>query len=81
MRNPKIITTQLLAGLNMPMLLSAIFSIVVLEVLHKIEGTGKIYDMIGEKSKFARWVTYIVCFVLITYFGVFDNRQFVYFQF
>ena len=80
-RNPKIITTQLLAGLNMPMLLSAIFSIVVLEVLHKIEGTGKIYDMIGEKSKFARWVTYIVCFVLITYFGVFDNRQFVYFQF
>lgn len=81
LQNYHIVTRQLLAGLNIITVLTGFGIIFLLELLHKIEGENNLYEMIAKKPTTARWAVYIVCFILIAYFGVFDDRQFIYFQF
>ncbi len=81
LHNHKLITRELLGGINLVSLLVAIICVVGLEVIHRIEGENHIYEMIGKIPKFMRWSVYVLCFLLIAYFGVFDSRQFIYFQF
>lgn len=81
LQNYQVITRQLLSGLNIMSVLTGFLLVILLEWLQKIEGDNNLYEMIAKKSKTARWAVYIVCFILIAYFGVFDERQFIYFQF
>lgn len=79
--NYKVITRELLGGINFMSLIACFVCVVMLELIHKYEGDKKIFEIVGTKSKPVRWTIYISCFLLITYFGVFDSKQFIYFQF
>ncbi|MBC7553745.1 MAG: MBOAT family protein [Taibaiella sp.] len=79
--NRKLVVTELFGGLNIMSLLIAAGYIFFLEFVHHIEGDENIFEIIGRKKKTVRWATYMVFFIIIAYFGVFDSRQFIYFQF
>lgn len=79
--NYRIITRELLSGINFTSTIVCLLCVIMLELIHKYEGDKKIFELIGNKSKPVRWLAYISCFILITYFGVFDSKQFIYFQF
>ncbi len=79
--NFKIVTRELLIGVDLNVLFASILLIVFLEWVHAYEGEGDIYEIIGRKSKALRWGVYFAGFLSITYFGVFDHRSFIYFQF
>jgi D-alanyl-lipoteichoic acid acyltransferase DltB (MBOAT superfamily) len=79
--NRKILTHELLLGLNPITIAIGFICIFFLEYIHHLEGEGHIYEMVGQKPKAMRWGIYIASFLLIAYFGVFDSRQFIYFQF
>ncbi len=81
LHNRKIITRELLYGVDIRALIMGFLSIIVLESIHFLEGDSRIYEMIGRKPKVLRWSLYLICFVLISIFGVFGSRQFIYFQF
>ena len=70
-----------ISHINYIKLLITLLPIILLEVVHRIEGEKNIWQIVGAKSKTARWVIYIAAYILIVYFGIFNNKQFIYFQF
>jgi len=81
MGNHKLIARQLLININIISFSVCMLVIILLEFVHRIEGQGQIYQIVGRKPKVVRWAIYIMSFLLIAYTGVFSNRQFIYFQF
>jgi len=80
-RNHKLIARELLVNMDIIGLLWSLGIIILLEWVHKIEKDGNIYLIVGRQSKALRWTIYTVSFLLIVLFGVFNSRQFIYFQF
>lgn len=59
----------------------SVFLILLLETVHHFQGKKNLSDIFTKKPVYVRWAVYS-CFVLIIlFFGVFENRQFIYFQF
>jgi D-alanyl-lipoteichoic acid acyltransferase DltB (MBOAT superfamily) len=79
--NIHFLTRNLLAGINLYSISGCFAWILVMEGIHKYQGDRKIYELVGAKAKTVRWAIYILCFLAITYLGVFDSKQFIYFQF
>ena len=79
--NYKSITREMLAGVNLLSLVTSIICVIALELIHRIEGENHIYEIVAKKPRLFRWSVYVGCSLLIAYFGVFDSRQFIYFQF
>lgn len=77
----KVLTHELLLGMNIWAILCGLGLVAFLELIHKIEGEGHIYEIVGQKPKAVRWLVYVFGFLAIAYFGVFDSKQFIYFQF
>ncbi len=55
--------------------------IAVLEIIHLLQRKNNILSLINGRPIYVRWLAYYVFIFAIIYFGVFDNRQFIYFQF
>lgn len=74
-------TVSKLLSANNYTIYGALLAILCLEVIHRIERDKPIYEIVGDKPVLMRWSIYIVTFVLIAYFGVYNSKQFIYFQF
>ncbi|MDD5593865.1 MAG: MBOAT family protein [Candidatus Margulisbacteria bacterium] len=59
----------------------AFASIGLMEYVHLIQRHGKIRAMFSEKPAWFRWAIYYVLVIWIILFGVFNQSQFIYFQF
>ncbi len=55
--------------------------IAVLELIHLLQSRSNILSLINGRPVYVRWMVYYAFILAIIYFGVFDNRQFIYFQF
>jgi D-alanyl-lipoteichoic acid acyltransferase DltB (MBOAT superfamily) len=68
-------------GLQKSGIILSIFLIILLEIIEKMQKTGKISFILSQKQKKVRWAVYYVLVLSILFLGVFENRQFIYFQF
>jgi len=62
-------------------LLIGIIAIALMEAIHVLQNRYSIRDWIRTKPAYMRWGMYYAIILLIIFFGVFENRQFIYFQF
>lgn len=68
-------------GLSRSDLVLSVFLILFLEVVHYIQSKKNISELFLNKPVYIRWAVYYAFIYLIIYWGVFENRQFIYFQF
>ena len=68
-------------GLSPSFLLVVISSIVLLETVHYLKRKRNFTEMFLQKPIYIRWAVYYAVVLAIIFFGVFENRQFIYFQF
>jgi alginate O-acetyltransferase complex protein AlgI len=61
--------------------LIGIVAIALMESVHIMQNKYNISTWIKSKPTFIRWCIYYVFVYIILFFGVFENRQFIYFQF
>ena len=59
----------------------SVFFILVLEAVHYLQRSGSILQMLRLKPFYFRWGVYFATVFSIYLFGVFEKRQFIYFQF
>ena len=68
-------------GLGPPdIILSAIF-IILLEIVQLINVKIGIRKLLSARPAWIQWAVYIFIIILMLLFGVFNNREFIYFQF
>jgi alginate O-acetyltransferase complex protein AlgI len=58
-----------------------IAAIVLMEAVHIFQNRQSVTEWIRNKPLYIRWSIYYGVFFLILFFGVYENRQFIYFQF
>lgn len=68
-------------GLSVYQLVVAVVSICLMEALHMIQRHRSIRHMLAERPIALRWAVYYSLLLGIIFWGVFENRQFIYFQF
>jgi alginate O-acetyltransferase complex protein AlgI len=68
-------------GLNGFELIVAIISVGFMESIHLVQRHRSIRHMFAEKPIWCRWAIYYALFFSIVFLGVFEKRQFIYFQF
>jgi len=55
--------------------------IAVLELVHLVQRKNNVLSLINGRPIYLRWAVYYAVIIVIIFLGVFDNRQFIYFQF
>ncbi len=80
-RHRGVLTGQLLSGIPTMSLLVCIGYLLLLELAHRYEGRGSLMEMVGTKPRAVRWGIYFGMAFTIYLFGIFNSRQFIYFQF
>ena len=79
------ITTKSVTFLHLPafkeMLLPCIVLISLLEIAHLLKLKYKLEDTFSRKPAAIRWSLYFSGLILLTFFGVYESHQFIYFQF
>jgi alginate O-acetyltransferase complex protein AlgI len=68
-------------GVSKSSFIFAVMAIMVLESVHLIQDSHNIGEWFRTKPIVVRWSIYYAAFFIILVFGVFDKRQFIYFQF
>jgi alginate O-acetyltransferase complex protein AlgI len=68
-------------GISKSDLLIGIGAIILMEIIHKMQNKYSLRDWIRTKPTLVRWSIYYVVILLIIFLGVYENRQFIYFQF
>ena len=68
-------------GLDLKGTVLSIFLIIFLETIHYVQDKVDISDYLIQKPAVLRWSVYYCIVLLILFLGVFDERQFIYFQF
>jgi alginate O-acetyltransferase complex protein AlgI len=68
-------------GLSKRKLLIGIVALVVMEIVHVIQNKYNILEWIRSKPTILRWSIYYTVVLVILLFGVYEDRQFIYFQF
>jgi D-alanyl-lipoteichoic acid acyltransferase DltB (MBOAT superfamily) len=68
-------------GLSYSELLIGVIAIVLMEIIHVMQNKYSIRDWIRSKPAYIRWSIYYAIVIMIIFFGVYENRQFIYFQF
>jgi len=53
----------------------------VLEAIHLIQRKNNVLSLVNGRPIYVRWAAYYAIIFIIIFLGVFDNRQFIYFQF
>ena len=59
----------------------ALLSVGVLQGIYLFQKNNDLNQVLDNRSRFVRWSVYYVFIFMIIYMGVFQNRQFIYFQF
>ncbi|MDB5228832.1 MAG: rane bound O-acyl transferase family protein [Bacteroidota bacterium] len=59
----------------------AVFFVLILFITEKYIGDHRIEDIVLTKPEQQRWLVYVLLFVSIIWFGIFNNTSFVYFQY
>lgn len=73
--------TMLGLGLDKEDLLIAFLAVVALELVHHIQRTRSVADLLSGKPIALRWLAYYGLVAAIILFGVFGKNDFIYFQF
>ena len=81
LHNKQVLSTILFKGIRTPDIIICICLVLLLEVIHKLQGKGSVSDLIAARPTAVRWGIYFVLTLSIYMFGIFNNRQFIYFQF
>ncbi len=68
-------------GISKDELILCFATILLLECVHILQSRVNIVAYFKAKSIYFRWAVYLSLLVAIIFFGVFENRQFIYFQF
>ena len=62
-------------------LVLSFLAIGVLEAVHLLQRRGNLLELIKQRPVYQRWALYYLMIMVIIFFGVYENRQFIYFQF
>jgi len=68
-------------GLSSTELAIAVLSLGIMESVHVIQRHGSIRHMLAGKPAWVRWSIYYLLFMWILNFGIFESKDFIYFQF
>ena len=68
-------------GLDRYGLVVAASAVAVMECVHLAQETGVAERLLASSSRWQRWFCYYALILAIVCFGVFEKRQFIYFQF
>jgi alginate O-acetyltransferase complex protein AlgI len=68
-------------GLSKRDMILSVLLIIFLESVHHIQSKKNISEIICAKPAYFRWTVYYGVVLAIIFLGVFENRQFIYFQF
>lgn len=68
-------------GISKQELFIGIAAILLMEIIHIMQNKYIIRDWINEKPVYIRWGIYYLFFFIIVFIGVYEKRQFIYFQF
>jgi hypothetical protein len=52
-----------------------------LEGVHLLQRRHNLLAIVNSRPLYQRWLLYYLMLILIIFFGVYENRQFIYFQF
>ena len=69
------------ADLSVVYLLLCLFLIIFLETVQFLHSKYDLLKSLNERPIYVRWAFYYAMVLTIIYFGMFENRQFIYFQF
>ena len=73
--------TDLSADLSVVYLLLCLFLIIFLETVQFLHSKYDLLKSLNERPIYVRWTFYYAMVLTVIYFGTFENRQFIYFQF
>ncbi|RFM28341.1 MBOAT family O-acyltransferase [Deminuibacter soli] len=65
----------------MPDVVMGLLVIAGLELAQWLQRRYHVTSLLQQKPRYVRWAVYYTCIVLIVFCGVYQNRQFIYFQF
>jgi alginate O-acetyltransferase complex protein AlgI len=68
-------------GLSKSQMLIGIAAVIVMEVVHLMQNKYNLSEWISTRPAYVRWSIYYTVILTIIFFGVYENRQFIYFQF
>jgi len=68
-------------GLSKSQMLIGIGAIAVMEIIHLLQNRYQLSEWISARPAYIRWSIYYTVILSIIFLGVFENRQFIYFQF
>lgn len=69
------------AGLTKKDMALSFLLIILLESVHSLQKKINVHEIFVSKPAYFRWAVYFTLIIAIVSFGVFENRQFIYFQF
>lgn len=68
-------------GVSNKNILFCILLIFILQVIHYIQRKKNVYELLTKLPVYLRWSFYYAIVLSILFLGIFENRQFIYFQF
>ena len=68
-------------GLPRSEILIGLVAVLLMEIIHIMQYRFHIMDWIRSKPAYVRWGIYYAAIIIIVYYGVYEKRQFIYFQF
>jgi len=80
-KHPRLLMNNSILSVDAGQIVFYIVLLLILESIHRIEKEKHIYELIALKPAIVRWSLYFIFVFLIYYCGVFNNREFIYFQF
>jgi D-alanyl-lipoteichoic acid acyltransferase DltB (MBOAT superfamily) len=80
-KDGKLLAGKYLANVQVSTIMWSIVCIGFMETVHYVQGKGSINALISRQPLAVRWAVYYFFAFCILYFGVFEKREFIYFQF
>ncbi len=77
----KNVFAPILLGQNIQEFIIAIVALVFMETVHFMQEKGSVRQKINKQPLLVRWSIYYLAVLAILFLGVFEQRQFIYFQF
>jgi|WetSurMetagenome_2_1015567.scaffolds.fasta_scaffold23128_1 alginate O-acetyltransferase complex protein AlgI len=68
-------------GLPRSEILIGLAAVIFMEFIHIMQYRFSIRDWLRTKPSYVRWFIYYAAIIIIVYYGVYEKRQFIYFQF
>jgi D-alanyl-lipoteichoic acid acyltransferase DltB (MBOAT superfamily) len=68
-------------GLSAKYMVLSVLLIILLEMVHVLQNRFDLSQLLIHKPTYIRWAIYSGIIILIVFLGVFEERQFIYFQF